>query len=58
MRMGNYFRVPGLPVTVMAASQSEFGMHHVTVVPTNFQTADSDDEDGRTTQTDQSTAAR
>ncbi|WP_269432450.1 MULTISPECIES: hypothetical protein [Halobacterium] len=29
----------------MAASHSEFGVHHVTVVPTNFQSADSDDED-------------
>ena len=28
----------------MAASHSEFGMNHVTVVPTNLQSADSDDE--------------
>jgi hypothetical protein len=32
----------------MAASQSEFGMRHVTVVPTNFQVPDSDDEDDGT----------
>ncbi|WP_269069365.1 hypothetical protein [Halobacterium sp. KA-4] len=31
----------------MAASHSDFGVHHVTVVPTNFQSADSDDEDDR-----------
>ncbi|CQH48437.1 uncharacterized protein HHUB_1416 [Halobacterium hubeiense] len=30
----------------MAASHSQFGVRHVTVVPTNFQSADSDDEDG------------
>jgi len=29
----------------MAASHSQFGVRHVTVVPTNFQPADSDDED-------------
>jgi len=45
--MGNYFRVSTLPRSVMAANRSdtsraEFGMHHVTVVPTNF---DTDDED-------------
>lgn len=45
MRMGNYIRVPALPVVVMAAKQPEFGMHHVTVVPTNFRAGDSDDED-------------
>ncbi|MGB9963924.1 hypothetical protein [Halobacterium sp. CBA1126] len=28
----------------MAASHSEFGVRHLTVVPTNFQPADSDDE--------------
>lgn len=28
----------------MAATQSTFGMHHLTVVPTNFEPAD-DDED-------------
>ncbi len=45
MLMGNYFRGCALPLGVMAASHSEFGVHHVTVVPTNFQSADSDDED-------------
>lgn len=32
----------------MAASHPKFGMDHVTVVPTNLQSADSDDEDERT----------
>ncbi len=31
----------------MAASHSEFGMNHVTVVPTNLRPADSDDDEGR-----------
>jgi len=48
MRMGNYIRVPVLLSHVMAAKQQSFGMHHVTVVPDNFQTADNDDEDSRT----------
>jgi len=45
MRMGNYFRGCAVLPSVMAASHSQFGVRHVTVVPTNFQTADSDDED-------------
>lgn len=49
MRMGNYIRVPVLLFHVMAAKQQSFGMHHVTVVPGNFQSADDDDdEDSRT----------
>lgn len=35
----------------MAASHSDFGVRHVTVVPTNFQPADSDDEADRTVAT-------
>jgi len=45
MRMGNYFRGCAVLPSVMAASHSQFGVRHVTVVPTNFQPADSDDED-------------
>lgn len=48
MRMGNYIRVPVVVAIVMAAKQQSFGMHHVTVVPSNFQAPDSDDENGRT----------
>jgi len=38
----------------MAASHSQFGMNHVTVVPANLQRADSDDEDGRPADSDPS----
>ena len=48
MRMGNYLRVPLVLPGVMAAKQQSFGMHHVTVVPDNFQTRDNDDETSRT----------
>ena len=53
MRMGNYFRVSPLPATVMSAKRSEsgrseFGIHHVTVVPTNFQADDDEDDTART----------
>ncbi len=37
MRMGNYLGVKPEGVTVMAASESSFGMRHPTVVPTNFE---------------------
>jgi hypothetical protein len=48
MRMGNYLGVPTVRRRVMAAKQQSFGMHHVTVVPDNFQARDSDDEASRT----------
>ena len=49
MRMGNYFPVSTLRRTVMSAKRtepdrSEFGIHHVTVVPTNFQSEDDEDD--------------
>lgn len=43
MHMGNYLGVPAVLSNVMAASTREtFGIHHTTVVPTNY----SPDEDG------------
>lgn len=44
MHMGNYLGVPAVGVRVMAASSREtFGIHHTTVVPTNY-TPDEDDD--------------
>jgi len=37
MRMGNYLSVRPETQVVMAASQSSFGIRHLTVVPTNFE---------------------
>ena len=37
MRMSNYLRVKLEGVAVMAATESSFGMRHLTVVPTNFE---------------------
>jgi hypothetical protein len=42
----------------MAASHSEFGVRHVTVVPTNFETADSDDDEDRPADTSAPDATR
>ncbi|MFB6287506.1 MAG: hypothetical protein ABEH84_01720 [Halobacterium sp.] len=46
--MGNYLGVPAVQWDVMAANQQSFGIDHVTVVPDNFQTGESDDETRRT----------
>ena len=43
MRMGNFLTVQRLLLIVMSAKRSSFGMHHVTVVPTNFTPRDSED---------------
>ena len=37
MRMSNYLTVRPETQVVMAASQSSFGIRHLTVVPTNFE---------------------
>lgn len=47
MRMSNYLGRGAVRSSVMAASHPEFGMNHVTVVPTNLQSADSDDDEER-----------
>lgn len=46
MRMGNYLSLKPVVGTVMAATESTFGMRHPTVVPTNFEsTAESADDE-------------
>ncbi|UWG47220.1 hypothetical protein HSRCO_0932 [Halanaeroarchaeum sp. HSR-CO] len=45
MRMGNFMWVGTIGSDVMAATPSRPGIHHVTVVPTNFEeTAEESDE--------------
>ena len=46
MRMGNYLRLWPDLLSVMAATESSFGMRHLTVVPTNFEPpTEGDDEE-------------
>jgi len=52
MRMGNYLGARPESTVVMSATESDFGVQHPTVVPTNFEpTAEAVDEvstdDGR-----------
>ncbi len=39
MSMGNYFSVPSVSITVMAASNQPLGVDHTTIVPENFEPA-------------------
>ena len=39
MRMGNLLSVEGLSWDVMSQAQPRLGVHHTTVVPTNFESA-------------------
>lgn len=43
MRMGNYFLPASQLPTEMSAKRSDFGVSHVTVVPSNFEPEDEDD---------------
>ncbi len=44
MRMGNYLGVWTERIVVMSATESDFGIRHPTVVPTNFEPVDDPDE--------------
>ena len=45
MRMSNYLGVKLECIIVMAARESNFGMRHPTVVPTNFEPTDEESVD-------------
>ena len=49
MRMGNYFWGAALRQDEMAAKRSDFGVRHVTVVPTNFESTEDEDDARRDT---------
>lgn len=44
MRMGNYFRRPVVRSAVMSTERPTVGVDHPTVVPSNFQPEDTDDD--------------
>lgn len=50
MRMGNFMFLRVIVDFVMAATERRFGIHHLTVVPTNFEppteSADNEENDG------------